>query len=123
MSKELKIHHNLGGVSVKPCGEIDSARLKKMIRSTLDKYKDEELIPASVVIREEKERYGDYYDTPGYNLRVYRYRADLTQVALAKKAEIRQAHLSEMENNKRPIGKGSARKLGKILKFDYRELL
>ena len=123
MSKELKMRHNLGGVSVKPFGEIDSARLKKMIRSTLDKYKEEELIPASVVIREEKERYGDYYDTPGYNLRVYRYRADLTQAALAKKADIRQAHLSEMENNKRPIGKGNARKLGKLLGFDYRELL
>lgn len=123
MSKEVKIHHNLGDIVFKPLEKIDSVRLRKMIRSTLDKYQDEERIPASVLIREEKARYGDYYDTPGYNLRVYRYRADLTQAALAKKTDIRQTHLSEMENNKRPVGKTLAKKLGKTLNFDYRKLL
>ena len=123
MSIELKIRHKLGEVVVKSAYKVDSARLRKMIKSTLDEYQDEALIPASVVRQEIRERIGDYHGTPGYYLRIYRYRADLTQAALAKKAEIRQAHLSEMENNKRPIGKGNARKFGKLLGFDYRKLL
>ncbi|MGI9558788.1 MAG: helix-turn-helix domain-containing protein [Thermodesulfobacteriota bacterium] len=123
MSKELTIHHDLGYVIVKPSEKINSTRLKKMIRSTLDEYLEEELIPASVVQREIKEQIGDYYRTPGYYLRLYRNRADLTQAMLAGKTNIRQTHLSEMENNKRPIGKVLAKRLAKTLKFDYRKLL
>lgn len=123
VSKEFVIHHELATVVVTPKVRLDSARLKKMISSTLDEYQNETLIPASVFHRKIQEELGDYYETPGYYIRVYRHRADLTQAALAKKADIRQAHLSEMENNKRPIGKGNARKLGKLLGFDYRELL
>ncbi|WP_462137009.1 helix-turn-helix transcriptional regulator [Candidatus Mycalebacterium sp.] len=126
MSKEIKIHHDLGDVVIKPISKIDrlnTALLKRMMISTLDQYQDEELIPAEVILRQIKEEAGDYYDTPGFNLRAYRTRADLTQVALAKKTNIRQTHLSEMENNKRPIGKVLAKKLAKTLNFDYRRLL
>lgn len=124
MSIELKIHHrSLGKVVVTLSGKVNSARLEEKIKSALDECVEEDLIPASVFHRRVQEEVGDYYETPGYFLRVYRHRADLTQAALAKKVDIRQAHLSEMENNKRPIGKGNARKLAGILKFDYRKVL
>lgn len=123
MTHALEIHHDLGDVLVKPAVEVNRARLKRMIRSTLDSYMSEDRVPAQVVHDEARLRHGDYYRTPGYYLRVYRLRAGLTQVALAGQAGIRQHHLSEMENNKRAIGKTMARKLAQVLDFDYRRLL
>lgn len=128
---KLKIRHKLANLVVEPFEEIDSARLKQILRSALDNYRDgesayrdgEELIPASAVHQEPKERHGDYYQTPGYYLRNYRNRSDLTQKQLSEKANIRQHHLFKMENNKRPIGKTLAKKLAKTLNFDYRKLL
>jgi len=52
-----------------------------------------------------------------------RYREDLTQVELSKLAGIPRRHISEMENNKRTIGKANARKLAEALNIDYRILL
>jgi plasmid maintenance system antidote protein VapI len=48
---------------------------------------------------------------------------DLTQAMLAEQTGIRQHHLSEMEHNKRPLGKVNAKKLADILECDYRRLL
>ncbi|GAH09548.1 unnamed protein product, partial [marine sediment metagenome] len=70
-----------------------------------------------------KQRHGDEYQTPGYYLRVYRTRADLTQAKLADKVGVLQHHLSEMENNKRAIGKKMAQKIAGVLHMDYRKLL
>ena len=123
MSGALTIHHGLCDVVLKPHGEIDSERLKGLIRSTLDLYLAEECIAANVVHEEAKYRHGNDYGTPGHHLRLYRLRADLTQTALAEKAGIRQHHLSEMERNKRPLGKVMARKLAKILDCNYQKLL
>ena len=89
----------------------------------MDQYQDEERVPAQVIHDEARLRHGDYHGTPGYYLRTYRHRAGLTQTQLADHTGIHQHHLSEMENNKRPIGKTIARKLAKILDFDYRRLL
>jgi plasmid maintenance system antidote protein VapI len=36
---------------------------------------------------------------------------------------ISQAHISEMEHGRRPIGKEMARRLAKLLKVDYRVFL
>ena len=94
-----------------------------MIRSTLDQYLNEDRVPAKVVHDEARERHGDYYLSTGYYLRLYRQRAELTQVALANRSGIRQHHLSEMENNKRMLGKVNAKKLGEILACDYRKFL
>ena len=90
---------------------------------SMDQYLDDELVPAQILHDEVRQRYGNAYRTPGYYLRLYRLRADLTQVQLAGQAGIRQRHLSEMENNKRPIDKTLARKLAHILDFDYRKLI
>ncbi len=107
--------------------------------STLDQYLEEQLhgrrkvelcrsnnrqrLPASIIHAEIKGRHGKDYLTPGYYLRLYRQRSELTQVLLAKKVNMRQHHLSEMEHNKRPIGKAAAQKLAKVLKCNYQQLL
>ena len=123
MSQALKIHHDLGDVVLKPSGKVNQGRLKKMIRATLDQYLEEDRVSAKTLHDEAKQRHGEAYRTPGYYLRLYRQRAELTQVELADKSGIRQHHLSEMEHNNRVIGKANAKKLAAILDCDYRKLL
>ena len=123
MNQALTIHHDLGDVVLTPNGKVNPSRLKKMIRSTLDKYLEEDCVPAETLHAERQQQHGEHYRTPGYYLRVYRQRADLTQAELAEKTAIRQHHLSEMENNKRVLGKSNAKKIAAILQCDYRKLL
>ena len=123
MKEALKIQHDLGNVIVKPKGKVNKTRLKKMIRATLDQYLEEDRVPAEAVHKAARERHGVAYQTPGYYLRLYRLRADLTQVLLAEQIGIHQHHLSEMEHNKRAIGKAMAKKLAEALDCDYRKLL
>lgn len=123
MNEALKIHHELGDVVVTPSGKVNRTRLKKMIRATLDEYADSDRVPAEAVHRAARQRHGADYQTPGYYLRLYRQRADLTQAALAKKIAVLQHHLSEMEHNKRPIGKAMAKKLARVLDCEYRKFL
>ena len=123
MSQALKIQHNLADVVIKPSGQVNQGRLKQMIRATLDQYLLEDRIPAQVAHEVAKKRHGEYYRTAGYYLRVYRQRRALTQAALAERTGMRQHHLSEMENNKRVIGKANARKLAELLDCDYSKLL
>lgn len=47
----------------------------------------------------------------------------MTQAELADKTGIRQHHLSEIENNKRSLGKANAKKLAAMLNCDYRSLM
>lgn len=56
-------------------------------------------------------------------LKGYRYRENLTQQQLAELTDIPQRHISEMENDKRGIGKDNALKLAKALNTDYRLFL
>ena len=123
MSQAVTIHHKLGDVVVTPNGKVNPTRLRKMIRSTLDQYQSEDRVPAEVVHKAAKQRYGAHYRSSGYYLRVYRQRNDLTQAQLSEKTGIRQHHLSEMENDKRVLGKANAKKLATILDCDYRKLL
>jgi DNA-binding XRE family transcriptional regulator len=57
---------------------------------------------------------------PATMLRGARYKADMTQKTLADILGIRQHHLSEMENAKRPIGKQMAKRLAEVFESDYR---
>jgi DNA-binding XRE family transcriptional regulator len=52
-----------------------------------------------------------------------RYREGLTQVQLSELTGIPQRHISEMENGKRPIGKETAKRLGKALNISYKVFL
>ena len=123
MSEALTINHDLGQVVVKPKGKVNQTRLKKVMRLALDQYIEEDRISAKVLHKEIRERHADDYKTPGYFLRLYRNRADMTQKEIAIKTGIRQHHISEIENNKRTLGKANAKKLAKILDCDFRRLL
>ena len=47
MNQALKIHHELAEAVLLPTTRVNTARLKKMIRTTLDQYQEQEHIPAS----------------------------------------------------------------------------
>lgn len=59
----------------------------------------------------------------GNALRGLRSREELTQKQLAEMIGAKPNHISEMENGKRTIGKGMAKRLAKALKTDYRIFL
>jgi DNA-binding XRE family transcriptional regulator len=61
--------------------------------------------------------------TPGQALKGARTKEGLTQRTLSDLAGIPQRHLSEMENDKRPIGKKTAKVLAETLKIDHRVFL
>ena len=65
----------------------------------------------------------EYIGNHGAVLRGARGKEDITQKQLAEKTGIPQRHISEMENNKRPIGKKNAQIFSKILNMDYRVFL
>ena len=59
----------------------------------------------------------------GQMLRGARFKADISQKALAEEIGISQHHISEMENGKRPIGKEMAKRFAKFFDIDYRLFL
>jgi len=62
--------------------------------------------------------------TPGKALRIYRENAGLTQTALGQRmGGVPRQHISNMENDKRSIGKENAKKLAAALGVDYRVFL
>lgn len=61
--------------------------------------------------------------TSGDVLWCYRDNAGITLEELSEKSGIAKAHLSEMENNKRPIGLKTAKKLAEALKCDFHRFL
>jgi len=69
--------------------------------------------------KEEIAKYGE----GGLVLRGLRVREDLTQRQLAELIGVSPHHISEMENNKRPIGKEMAKRLAKALHANYRVFL
>lgn len=60
---------------------------------------------------------------PGRCLAGARYREGLTQKQLSEKTGIRQAHISSMENGKRPIGKKMAKLFGAALNINWKVFL
>lgn len=63
------------------------------------------------------------YTEVGALIRGGRYKAGLTQKALAEKLCIKQHHISEMEHGKRPVGKKMAMRFAEIFDVDYRVFL
>lgn len=61
--------------------------------------------------------------TPGKVLRGARGLAGMPQGQLAGKAGVLKTNISEMERDKRSIGKDMARRLGKALGLDYKVFL
>lgn len=56
-------------------------------------------------------------------IRTARELLEMTQDELAKKAGMRQSHLSEIERGKRPVGKAVAMKLARILELPPAQIL
>lgn len=65
----------------------------------------------------------DSSDLVGRILRGTRHKEGLTQVELSRKTGIPQRHLSEMEHEKRPIGKKTAQVLAQALNVDCKLFL
>ena len=77
------------------------------------------LIPADEVFKNIDKKYGKV----GVTIRGFRVRDKLTQKDLAKKLNIHQTHISQIENGKRVIGKKLAQKLAKVFHTNYRLFL
>jgi DNA-binding transcriptional regulator YiaG len=60
---------------------------------------------------------------PGICLTGARHKEGVTQREFSEMTGIPQRHISEMENNKRSIGKEMAKKLGKALNISYKVFL
>jgi len=123
MTREMKIRHELAEVTLKPAAGIVPGRLKSVVQAALDSYAEDRRVSASTLHSEVREMEPERYGTPGYYLNLYRLRAGLTQAQFARKARIYQHHVSEMEHNRRPIGRVLARRFAGILDCDYRRLL
>lgn len=63
------------------------------------------------------------YTKAGVLLKGLRLREGLTQVAFAKKINVTQANLSNMEHGRRPIGKTIAKRIEKVFGTNYRYFL
>ena len=120
--KSIKIEGESGKISFIPSHishakvlEIERA-LKKIISASKDYMSASDM---RAILKKKDPLMG----TPGGAIRAYRTREGLTQLVLAKKYGVRQSHLSEMEQNKRPIGVKVAKKLAKDLKCNYQRLL
>ncbi len=61
--------------------------------------------------------------TPGKLLKAYRDREGLSIVELAEAVGTKYPNISAMENDRRTIGLGMARKLGNVLKVDFQKFL
>lgn len=97
----------------------DTKELISFLSSRQISEDDNELVPADEVFKDLHAKYGKI----GSVLRGYRFRDNITQAELAKKLDILQSHVSQMEHSKRPIGKKMAQKLAKIFRTDYRLFL
>jgi DNA-binding XRE family transcriptional regulator len=63
------------------------------------------------------------YTKAGALLKGLRLREGLSQIAFAKRINVTQANLSNMENGKRPIGKIIAKRIEKVFGANYRYFL
>jgi DNA-binding XRE family transcriptional regulator len=62
-------------------------------------------------------------ELPGVCLARSRHKENMTQKQLSELTGIPQSHISEMENDKRGIGKKAAKILAKVLNVNYRVFL
>ena len=63
------------------------------------------------------------YTKPGALLKGIRYREGLTQVEMAKKLNMTQSDISQMEKGTRRIGREVAKRIGELFHFNYRSFL
>ena len=112
--------------------DVPSLKIQPILKSlvTLDKYKvDLENVPDYVEFdalmeKDLKKMGGDErYRQSAYMVRSARKSEEMTQVGLCKKLKIDQRNLSQIENAKRPVGKGLAKKLSTVFNINYKVFL
>lgn len=69
------------------------------------------------------EAFPDLAKSAGAVLAGARYKENMTQAELSRRTGIPQRHISEMENDKRPIGKVNAGRFAEVLNINYRVFL
>ena len=127
--KVFKITHPLGEIKFIPSSsyqDLDTRKIKRLLKGALDELKkrdEKNWVTGSELHEKMRQKHGDYYNTAGYLLGVYRHREEYTQDELAEALGLKQHHISEMEHNKRPIGKAMAKRLADVLQCDYKEFL
>lgn len=77
----------------------------------------------SVTIKSIFDKLDKKYTKAGVLLKGLRLREGLSQVEFARKINVTQANLSNMENGRRPIGKIIAKRIEKIFGTNYRYFL
>ena len=90
---------------------------------TVEDNKVEKKIKEFSSIQAEFERLDKKYTRAGALLKGLRLREGLSQVQFAKKINVTQANLSNMENGRRPIGKTIAKRIEKVFGTNYRYFL
>ena len=118
MQAHMKRRHTKGFVTLRFTGPVKNEEKAIEALQSLGFADASDSIPW----REAFTKYDDD-DLPGIALAGARAKEGLTQQELAEKTGIPQRHISEMENNKRSIGKERAKKLAKALNIGYKVLL
>jgi ribosome-binding protein aMBF1 (putative translation factor) len=77
----------------------------------------------SLTIQAIFEKLDEKYTKAGALLKGLRLREGMSQVVFAKKINVTQANLSNMENGRRPIGKTIAKRIEKVFGVNYRYFL
>lgn len=98
-----------------------SEKIRCKLEEFLKKYSEPEDHPVdwNILAKERIEK----HNKAGLVLRGMRYRENFTQKELAAKSKVSQENISKMENGKRPVGEKVAKRLAKVLNFDYKLLL
>lgn len=110
MLEVTKTRRTDGRVTV--AAAVPADRVQEVERAIIEAA--EPNIPADEVLKD---------STPGSILRGARGLAGLTQAQLAEKIGVHKSNVSEMERDKRPIGKDMARRLGEALGMSYKVFL
>lgn len=76
-----------------------------------------------VTWRESAKEEIEKHSEAGVMIKASRYKANMTQKELADILDIKQHHVSEMENGKRSIGKEMAHRLASVFDVNYRIFL
>ena len=70
--KTIKVQHSIANIQIKPHSNVSTITIKRLICLALDSYAESESIPANVVHEEAKMRNKEYYQSPGYYLKIFR---------------------------------------------------
>ncbi len=106
----------LDGIGKKPQTFVLSRNMGTEVMNFISLRTKKKSIPASDVLPE----LTDDSSRAATMLRGSRYKAGWTQKDLASALGMKQHHVSEMENGKRPIGKAMAKRLAEVFECDYR---